>query len=70
MDPHLRWACGRLTVMRDAIHAERLVIEDDISNSENRWRIYTEDGSEWVDFWPHTGTFYQPQKKLRESESD
>jgi len=59
-----------LKVMEDSIEKEGLTVEEDLSNIlKPRWRIYNDNGN-WIDFWPHTGTFYQPQSKIRENEYD
>jgi len=59
-----------LKVMKESINSAGLTIEEDWSNLlKPRWRIYDDNGN-WIDFWPHTGTFYQPKTKVRESEYD
>lgn len=58
-----------LDVMEESIKKAGLTIQSDHDVLKPRWRISNSAGK-WIDFWPHTGTLYQPQQKLHDWESD
>lgn len=59
-----------LEIMWRSILEAGLHVQTYDDGAKPRWRVFDENDENWIDFWPHTGTLYQPKKQIHEWVSD